>query len=114
MKLWIGIVCGIFIGFIIGIGTSSNIWYETFWDCMKLNDELITELYESKDYCDERVSNCMDKCDELIEDYQEIIEKWKYNYDDLHSDWQEALVTLANCYENSLPKCNYLVPQVKE
>ena len=67
MELWIRIVIGI-IGFILGMGILSDMWNETYHDC-------ITDLYESKDDCDIRVSNCMDKCDELIEGYQEIIEK---------------------------------------
>jgi hypothetical protein len=123
MKLWVWVVCGIFVGIIIGMNISDSIWEDRLRSCYDSNSLYI-------DTCNERVNKCMGKCDELIdsytkmleegrdncddliEDYQGIIEKWKDKYYDLHSNWQETLVTVENCYENSLPVCNFLVPQI--
>ena len=68
----------------------------------------------------EEYNSLMDNYNACIVDYNNasnnfIKERENYNTlmnecNQMYSKWQETEVYLLNCYENSLPKCNYLTP----
>lgn len=91
MKVWVGIIIGIFIGFMLGLGISFNMWYQNYRGCMELNDKnfndlkkCITDLIE----CNNRSSTNIGRCEEITDDYKKMVNESIESCDDLINDYQ--------------------------
>lgn len=74
-------------------------WYDSENVYAIEGDALLDESETDLDECEADLTSTINDYNQLVSDSNQ-----------LHRDWQDAEVTLLNCYENNLDVCNYYAP----
>ena len=82
MKLWIGILIGVFIGFMIG-GIACNILTEKYLNTLEIVDDALGMCVDELIECDNRSSTNIEKCGEILDEgrgfYDNLLkENWDF------------------------------------